>query len=294
MNSDTHAIRQQAVQRLAALQRRFDELGADILRLDGQIALQQRRAALAEAAVARFQRLMEAHFIAPAALQDKQAEWLDQQERLGELQLARSAAGRDRDSAAADLADQRIQMQRDLASAGRDVARLEQDLAENEARRRILIRAPHAGTLSALTATVGQTVTTTQTLASLVPQGSPLEAELYAPSQATGFIKPGMTVLLRYPAYPYQKFGPFRGVVREISSGALSAEELSPLGVRGAAYGSEPVYRIRVRLERQEVLAYGRAHALKSGMRVEASVQLETRRLYEWVLDPLYSVGGKV
>jgi len=32
---------------------------------------------------------------------------------------------------------------------------------------------------------------------------------------------------------------------------------------------------------------------LQAGMQLEADVELETRRLYEWVLDPLYTLTGK-
>jgi membrane fusion protein len=33
---------------------------------------------------------------------------------------------------------------------------------------------------------------------------------------------------------------------------------------------------------------------LKSGMLVDASVLLERRRLYEWVLEPLFSISGRL
>ena len=58
--------------------------------------------------------------------------------------------------------------------------------------------------------------------------------------------------------------------------------------------GSEPMYRIRVRLGRQDILAYGQAQALKSGMGLDASILLERRRLYEWILEPLYSITGRI
>ena len=41
-------------------------------------------------------------------------------------------------------------------------------------------------------------------------------------------------------------------------------------------------------IEDEKVAAIGR------GMAVEADVLLETRRLYEWVLEPLYSLRGRV
>jgi membrane fusion protein len=57
---------------------------------------------------------------------------------------------------------------------------------------------------------------------------------------------------------------------------------------------SEPIYRIRLKLEQQNVLAYGKALPLKSGMLVDASILLEQRRLYEWVLEPLFSIAGRL
>lgn len=56
----------------------------------------------------------------------------------------------------------------------------------------------------------------------------------------------------------------------------------------------EPLYRVRVRLERQSITTYGQAQPLKAGMALDASVLLERRKLYEWVLEPLYSISGKV
>ena len=129
-----------------------------------------------------------------------------------------------------------------------------------------------------------------------MPAGATLEAHLYSPSRAVGFLRPGQHVLLRYEAYPYQKFGHYEGVVASISRSAVNPGELPPQvvavgGMTGSA--TEPVYLITVQLARQTVTAYGRQVDLQPGMRLEADIALETRRLYEWVLDPLYTVTGK-
>ena len=41
-------------------------------------------------------------------------------------------------------------------------------------------------------------------------------------------------------------------------------------------------------------MAYGNAQPLQAGMVVEADVLQEKRKLYEWVLEPLYSLTGKL
>ena len=126
----------------------------------------------------------------------------------------------------------------------------------------------------------------------MLPGDGALEAELLVPSRAIGFIEPGDKVLLRYQAYPYQKFGHHLGHVARISRSALSNGELGALV--GNAQQGEPFYRITVALARQDVTAYGKAEPLKPGMLLEADVLGEKRRLIEWVFEPLYSLKGKV
>ena len=47
----------------------------------------------------------------------------------------------------------------------------------------------------------------TTPLLSILPAGSKLEAQLFTPSRSIGFVRVGQQVLLRYQAFPYQKFG---------------------------------------------------------------------------------------
>jgi membrane fusion protein len=102
-----------------------------------------------------------------------------------------------------------------------------------------------------------------------------------------------MQVLVRYQAYPYQKFGQYPAQVREVASTSLRSEDLAVPGSVSGTNG-ELLYRIRLRLQRQSVQAYGETLPLKSGMLVDASVLLEQRRLYEWVLEPLFSISGRL
>ncbi len=137
-------------------------------------------------------------------------------------------------------------------------------MTDNEARREFVVRAPQDGVVTAITATPGQTVGANQALASLLPAGAELEAEIYAPSRSVGFVKPGMQVLLRFQAYPYQKFGQYAATVRDVASTSLRPEELALPGAAGGANG-EPVYRIRVKLAKQSVQAYGKRLAIEVG-----------------------------
>ena len=282
-------LRLQDSQRLEAARHRAEDMTAEIRRIDDQAALQQRRIEIAKMTLKRYSDLAASNFVSPVQVQDKQAELLDQEQRLGELQRASAASARDLSTAQAEMRDLQVQIVRDQQASERSVSATEQDLTENEARRQILVQAPSAGTVTAITAEPGQTVTANQSLASILPAGYELEAELYAPSRAIGFLKSGMEVQLRYQAYSYQKFGQATGHVRDISRTALRPDELS---LPGASAANEPVYRVRVALDRQTVPTYGVDQPLRSGATLDGSIVLETRHLYEWVLEPLYTITG--
>ncbi len=283
----------QARQRLAALEERVSAMELEAHKLDAQIALQQQRVAISVQSYKRYEDLKATNYISVAQLQDKQAELLDQRQRLAELHRVKSSGQRDLASTEADMQDLQVQKQRDTAALQRNVSALQQDLTDSEARREMVIRAPQDGVVTAITATLGQTVGVNQTLASLLPIGAELGAEIYAPSRSVGFVKPGMQVLLRFQAYPYQKFGQYTATVRDVAATSLRPDELALPGAAAGANG-EPVYRIRLKLGEQSVQAYGKALPLKSGMLVDASILLEQRRLYEWVLEPLFSISGRL
>ncbi len=112
------------------------------------------------------------------------------------------------------------------------------------------------------------------------------------PSAAIGFVRVGDPVLLRYQAFPYQKFGQYQASVVSIARNALSAAELATSGIQSAS--DRTYYRITVALKSQTVTAYGKPQALEAGMTLQADILQERRRLYEWVLEPLYSMTGKL
>jgi membrane fusion protein len=129
---------------------------------------------------------------------------------------------------------------------------------------------------------------------SIVPAGAKLQAQLFSPSRAIGFVHPGQHVLLRYQAFPYQKFGYYEGVVADISRSAVNPAELSHqlAGLSSLFTPNEPIFRITVSLAKQTVLAYGKPVPLQPGMQLEADVLIESRRLIEWVFDPLFTLTG--
>ncbi|WP_374324690.1 HlyD family secretion protein [Azonexus sp.] len=270
-------------------------LRSELEKIDSLLEGQRDRVALAEETSKRYQSLLEQDYISREQRQQKREELLDQQTRLKSVEREQIALRRELGSRQESLDALRFKHENQLAQIERVISSTSQELSESEGRRMLAITAPIDGTATAVVAEVGQAVDGRRPLLSIVPAGSQLEAQLYAPSRAVGFVRPGAEVLMRYQAYPYQKFGHARGTVVSVARTALPGSEISSLLAPGAeAQGSEPLYLISVALERQSINAYGVAQPLQAGMLLEADVLQESRKLYEWVLEPLFSLSGKL
>jgi len=177
----------------------------------------------------------------------------------------------------------------ELAEMDRSSAQLEQQIAESEAKQGIEIRAPDKGVLTSIRVQAGQSVAPGAVLLTLLPSEGRLQANLFVDSSAIGFVEKGAVVMLRYSAFPFQRFGLYRGVVTEVTRAPVeSGDALDASGLKDADKARGGVYRIVVRPDQNAVTAYGEKRPLEAGMRVEADIALEKRPLYRWLFDPLY------
>jgi membrane fusion protein len=276
------------------LESKISGMRAELHTLDMQILDQREQVRLVEESVSRYQALKDKGMASAEQLREKTAELIDQRARLLGFERDRIVLNQDLAVQAADLASLSLKQQNQLLQIDRALNSTSQELVESEAKRRLKVLAPTAGTATAILVNVGQAVDDSKPLASIVPASGKLHAELYAPSRAVGFVRVGDPVLIRYQSFPYQKFGQQRGTVQSVARTALPTSELTAVGAWSYGRSDEPLYRITVELKSQTVPAYGQAQSLQSGMLLEADVMQEKRRLYEWVLEPLYSLSGKL
>ncbi len=226
-----------------------------------------------------------------------EADRLDQLMRLRVLEREMSVANRELHEFKAQLGAMPLELRQQLALIDRNINKIVQEITETEALRQVVLTAPVAGMVTALQSKLGANVNTTLPILSIVPEGSQLIVQLFVPSKAIGFIEQGQSVLLRYSAFAYQKFGHYRGVISNISRSSLAPSELSPQmrlisSANSQGKGNnQSVYSVEVTLESQFVDAYGKQLALQPGMLLEADILIERRRLYEWLLAPLYSLN---
>jgi membrane fusion protein len=292
--STEHQQRLQQSQ-VAALQRQVADMRGELAQMEAEAALQAQRLALAQQAQARLESLRKDNFVSSAQVQTKAEEVLGLRAQLQGLERQRAAQQREIGNLEAQARELPLRMQAQQGELERDLAVVAQRAAESEAQSRLVVRAPEDGMVTAVVAQRGQPVTPTVALASLVPADAKLQAHLFAPSSAVGFLHSHQPVQLRYQAYPYQKFGHQAGQVLQVSKTPLQAAELAELSLpsrRGDEH--EPLYRITVTLDRQAVQAYGQAQPLAPGMQLDADVMLDRRRLIEWIFEPLLSVTGRV
>ncbi len=268
---------------------RIRGLETEIREAQAQLALQSSRVASAERTVVRYEKLLAERFVSDAALQEKQEELINQRNQLAQIKRSITSLNRELNTARVELSASGLKRDNNTAAIERQISELEQQLTEVDVGRRVVLTAPAAGTVTTILAEIGQTANPSAPLLSILPEGAELQAQLLVPTRAAGFIKPAQQVSLRYQAFPYQRFGHHLGEVVEIGRTVIQPNESSlPLSIQ------ESVYRVTVRLPRQQVQAYGQAMPLQAGMVLDADIHMDRRRLIEWVFDPLLSITGRI
>jgi membrane fusion protein len=289
LEREQQQLKELGEQQVAQVKKRMKDLEGELAQADREIKLQEERVRSAREQAARFQQLAREKFVSDLVARQKLDEVTDQEIKLQALRRTRSQV--DRDLSAARMEEPSIQLRSrgQVDQVARQLSELQESLAGAEARRETVIKAPVSGTVTNIAVVQGQSVPADTPLATVLPRGSGLHVELLVPSRAIGFIQKGQQVVLRYEAFPHERFGQYKGVVAEISRNVWSpGEKIGPLTVK------EPVYRVDVKLERQSVAALGAEVALRPGMLVNADILLERRTLLEWLFEPVLQLRGRL
>jgi membrane fusion protein len=273
----------------AQLRKRIDDLRKELEQADAEVKAQEQRVASAQQESQRFAQLSREGFASEAMVRDRRNDVLDQTTKLESLK--RSRAGSERDLRAAQAEEPLIKIRTRTREQQLEVQKseLQQSLVQEEAHRETVIRAPIAGVVTNIGPARGDSVAAEAPLATVMPKGSRMHAQLLVPTRAIGFIEPGNRVVLRYDAFPFQRFGQYQGTVASISRTVWTpGEHVGPLTVK------DPAYRIDVQLERQSVTAGGQEFPLRPGMLVSADILLEKRTVFESVFEPVLALRERL
>jgi membrane fusion protein len=289
LNSELQQQGRMAEIETRALRQRIAAMGNQLAQLNLERQTQEQRVTSSATLLERYSLLLSKTLASQEMVDEKRNDLLEQQGRLHALERSRIALSQEIDALRAQIDSVQLKAKTQRSATTRDMSQLTQDLTEYQSRRTFVVTAPANGTAAGVLVDLGETTNPTQPLVSLLPENADFTAQLIVPSQSIGFLALNQTVALRYQAFPYQRFGSYRARVTEISRTLIMPNETElPIALK------EPAYRVTVTLDSQAVKAYGQNLPLKAGMLLDADVWLERRKLYEWVLDPLYSVLGRV
>jgi membrane fusion protein len=253
--------------------------------LNGQIATQKEMVASELRTFERLQTILEKGFVSRIEVDRRHQAYLAARQELGRLHQQLSAMTAEESRARAELARVAADSGTEIASVRASVESLALQRAQLRGERAYTIAAPVSGRVTALQAGPGRTADPSVPLMTIVPEGSTLHADVYAPTKAIGFVRPGQEVRLLYDAFPYRRFGSFKGRITAVSRTVIDPRELS-----APVKTDEPVYRIEVKPEAQGISAFGESQRLQPGMTLTANIVLDRRSFLDWLLQPISAV----
>jgi membrane fusion protein len=270
------------------LRGRIVTLNAELDQSSGEIELQKARVASAQEEVDRGEKLVREKFWPPSMLIEKKNALLEQQGKLQALRRQRTALERDIANARSDLASIPVKLVQQTAQLERKISEIDAQIRIGITNTEMNVPAPTTGVVTNIQVARGASVAGDAPIATVLPKGS-LQAQLLVPTRASGFIREGNSVVLRYDAFPFQRFGQYRGQVANVSRTVWSAGERV-----GTMVAREAVYRVDVKLDRQTVMAAGTEMPLRPGMALSADILLEKRTIFEWVFEPVLELRGRL
>ncbi|MCG9625541.1 HlyD family efflux transporter periplasmic adaptor subunit [Vibrio mediterranei] len=287
-------------------QHQLEVIDDDLIRLSEEanilkvvVDLSEQELSLAQSLVDKQQVLVNKQFISSIELQRQRLELITLEAKVQNQRLSLQRLGREK----ANREETRETLQLDLEIALQDIDRQLQQIVQNKMeyffQTDTQIVSPINGVVASIFVKEGHSVNKGQPLLVLIPEGEePVFVELYAPSRSIGFIQEGQDVRLRFDAFPYEKFGVQQGVISSISKSAVTAEMLpnSPLiqSQLSRTHGGVGLYQVRVKLDKPTITVYGEEQMFVPGMTLTADIELDTRKVYEWLLEPLYTIKGRM
>ncbi|MCK0069464.1 HlyD family efflux transporter periplasmic adaptor subunit [Kordiimonas laminariae] len=273
---------------LAKLSSDQKELTLRIQSLNQQLGIQRKITASAEAAYKDVQEILGKGYISKVESERRHQTWLAQQaqEQLREQELVEANARNEQ--LQIRLNQVSTESQQRITRLANQKSELDSRKAELEGRQAYTITSPVKGKVVSLSIrNAGRSVQGGQPLLAILPEGSTLEAELFVPSRAAGFVKEGQEVQLLYDAFPYQRFGSHAATLKSVTETILSpTETLAPFEIQ------EPVYRVVANLKSDQIVTGEQSINLQGGMTLQANIILERRSFMEWLLEPLKSIGA--
>lgn len=259
--------------------------------LHEQRELVQQRKELAQTNEARYKRLMQRDFISKEAYEEKKQALLEIEFAAKQLQKEINTIQQQLLALSVENLQQQDSLTKEANDYSRHLAQIEAQIVDTKTKQEVILKSPQDGIIATVFLEKDQTAQAQQPILAIVPSDAHYEANIYIPSQQMGFIEVGQKVYLRYSAYPYQKFGQYHAEIIEIARTSALLNELTDTSI--PFYHNQSVYHIRAALEKEYIIAYGNQVPLMAGMQFEADIMQDKRYIYEWIVEPLFSLREK-
>lgn len=277
----------------------------DLLRLSEEagilnlvVELSEQELSLAQSLVDKQQVLVNKQFVSSIEMQQQRLELITLEAKVQTQRLSLQRLVREKAKLEETKETLRLELDIALKEIDRQLQQIDQNKMENFHQTETQIVSPINGVVASIFVKEGHSVNNGQPLLVVIPEGADPVVELYAPSRSMGFIQEGQDVRLRFDAFPHEKFGVQQGVITSISKSAVSAEMLpnSPLiqSQLSRTHGGVGLYQVRVKLDKPTITVYGKEQMFVPGMTLTADIELDTRKVYEWLLEPLYTIRGRM
>jgi membrane fusion protein len=257
----------------------------EIAQLQAQITAQSERMRLSHQSFEIGGELKSKGYLAEAELNRRLSAALEQQQILSALRQQVAARQNQLADSRYALDQLPVTISEKIQAIRTELSAVDQRIAELGGRRAYVVKAPIAGRISTLQASVGQPADPRRLQMEIVPTGAALQAELFVPTRAAGFVKTGQQIRIMYDAFPYQSFGTYAGEITKVSRTLVT-----PTDASGPIALSEPAYRVTATLQRTDIEAKTTKIPLQPDMLLRADIVLEKRSLVRWLLDPVIGI----
>lgn len=274
----------------SALETKITSLKEKFSLLNTQKNIEQEQVNSNQRLFLNIQPLLAKHYVSAFQNEEQRRATLSAKQRLSSLMEDMAGVKEQINSANHDLIQLPLAAERERGVLEQQLDALQQAMAKNEQQRGAVVRAQSNGIASSVLVKKGQPVSDGKQLLTIIPDDSVLEAKLYVPSSAVGFIKKGSLVVIRYQAFPYEQYGLQYGRVVNVSSSTVDLSDGDPVkkDLRG-----QPLYLVIVKLEKAYVAVGGSRFPLRSGMTLDADILLDRRSLWDWIVDPFRMISDR-
>ncbi len=242
-------------------------------------AIQKRSLTLAQKNVQRYKKLRQQGVIAQVKLEETENALLEQQRLSAQTQLNIKQAR-------SELKKQQTTYQRQLDEHQSQIVGMRSEIAQNQSQIKSLnfqlsqreLKAPESGTVFQLPIKkAGAVVQLGALVAQIAPQSSPLVIRAQMPTTESGSLQKGLSVKLKFDAYPFQDYGVVEGKLVDISPTSIEADTPN---------GKTAVYNLEIALNQHCIPTKTKCIGLRPGETATAEVIVRQRRLIDFILDP--------